>query len=196
VAGLFEEAEKGRWNRALKRKKLGFLINPIAGMGGRVGLKGTDGREILEKAIALGARPWAGERAKGALRPILGLKDEITLVTYPSQMGEDAARDCGFLPKVLKADLGKATTATETKHAARAMLDEKVDLLLFAGGDGTARDSMQRCRNIAGLFGYPGRGKNPFRCICLPSYKGRRAGSALLEEISPANQGCGSDGCE
>ncbi len=124
----------------MRRKKLGFLINPIAGMGGRVGLKGTDGREILEKAIALGARPWAGERAKGALRPILGLKDEITLVTYPSQMGEDAARDCGFLPKVLKADLGKATTATETKHAARAMLDEKVDLLLFAGGDGTARD--------------------------------------------------------
>ena len=140
MAGLSEEAEKGRVKRALKRKKLGFLVNPIAGMGGRVGLKGTDGREILEKAIALGAQPWARERAKEALKPLLRLKDEIKLVTYPSPMGEDIARDCGFVPKVIKADLGDVTTEKDTKLAAKAMLDEKVDLLLFAGGDGTARD--------------------------------------------------------
>jgi len=140
VAGLSEEAEKGRVNRALKRKKLGFLINPIAGMGGRVGLKGTDGEEILKKAIALGAQPLAKERAKEALKPLLCIKDEIRLVTYPSAMGEDIARDCGFSPKVLKADLGDVTTEKDTISAAKAMLDDKVDLLLFAGGDGTARD--------------------------------------------------------
>lgn len=124
----------------MKRKKLGFLINPIAGMGGRVGLKGTDGDEILKKAIALGAQPWASERAKEALKPLLRIKDEIKLVTYPSAMGEDIARDCGFSPKVLKADLGDVTTAKDTAKAAGAMEHEKVDLLLFAGGDGTARD--------------------------------------------------------
>lgn len=140
VAGLSKKAEKGRVNRALKRKKLGFLVNPIAGMGGRVGLKGTDGREILEKAIALGAQPWAKERAKEALKPILSLKDEIKLVTYPSPMGEDIAREYGFIPKVIEADLGDLTTVDDTKRAAKSMLDEKVDLLLFAGGDGTARD--------------------------------------------------------
>ena len=126
--------------RALKKKKLGFLVNPIAGMGGRVGLKGTDGLEILEKAIALGAKPWASERAKDALKPLLRLKDEIELVTYPSSMGEDVALDCGFMPTVIEADLGDLTSEKDTVHAAEAMLDEKVDLLLFAGGDGTARD--------------------------------------------------------
>ena len=140
VACLSEKAEKGRVKRALKKKKLGFLVNPIAGMGGRVGLKGTDGLEILEKAIALGAKPWASERAKDALKPLLRLKDEIELVTYPSSMGEDVALDCGFMPTVIEADLGDLTSEKDTVHAAEAMLDEKVDLLLFAGGDGTARD--------------------------------------------------------
>ncbi|UCE41853.1 MAG: ATP-NAD kinase family protein [Candidatus Aminicenantes bacterium] len=140
MAGLSEEAEKGGVNRALNRKKLGFLINPIAGMGGRVGLKGTDGREVLEKAIALGAQPWARERALEALKPLLRLKDEIELVTYPSPMGENVALNIGFSPKVIQADLREATTEKDTKRAAKAMLDEKVDLLLFAGGDGTARD--------------------------------------------------------
>jgi predicted polyphosphate/ATP-dependent NAD kinase len=140
LESLSEKAEKGSVKRALNRRKLGFLINPIAGMGGRVGLKGTDGREILEKAIALGAQPWASERAREALKPLLRLKDEIELVTYPSPMGEDVARECGFAPHVIETDLGEVTTEKDTKLAANAMLDEKVDLLLFAGGDGTARD--------------------------------------------------------
>jgi predicted polyphosphate/ATP-dependent NAD kinase len=124
----------------LKRKKLGFFINPIAGMGGRVGLKGTDGREILEKAMALGAQPWASERAKEALKPLLRLKNEIELITYPSPMGEEISLEYGFMSEVIKADLGNSTSEKDTVHAAQAMLDRNVDLLLFAGGDGTARD--------------------------------------------------------
>jgi predicted polyphosphate/ATP-dependent NAD kinase len=140
MAGLSEEAKKGGVNRALKKKKLGFLVNPIAGMGGRVGLKGTDGREILKKAIELGAQPWAEERAKEALKPLQCLKDEIVLIAYPSPMGEHVVRDCGFVPKVIKTDLGDVTTQNDTIQAAKAMMQKKVDLLLFAGGDGTARD--------------------------------------------------------
>jgi predicted polyphosphate/ATP-dependent NAD kinase len=140
VEGLSEKAEKGRVSGSLRRKKLGFLVNPIAGMGGRVGLKGTDGKEILEKAIELGAQPWANDRAKEALKSLLRLKNEIVLITYPSPMGEDIALEYGFMSEVIKADLGDVTTEKDTVHAALAMLERKVDLLLFAGGDGTARD--------------------------------------------------------
>jgi predicted polyphosphate/ATP-dependent NAD kinase len=140
VEGLSEEAEKGKVNRALNRRKLGFLVNPIAGMGGRVGLKGTDGDEILKRALELGAQPWARERAKEALKPLLGFKEDIELVTYPSPMGEDVALDCGFVPRVIEADLGDVTTSEDTALAAKAMMEQEIDLLLFAGGDGTARD--------------------------------------------------------
>jgi predicted polyphosphate/ATP-dependent NAD kinase len=155
VAGLPEETEKGRVKTALKRKKLGFLVNPIAGMGGRVGLKGTDGQAILEKAIALGAQPWASERAKEALKPLRDFKENIKLITYPSPMGENIARECGFVPEVLKADLGEGTTANDTKRAAEAMLKNKVDLLLFAGGDGTARDICSAVRTSLICLGIP-----------------------------------------
>ena len=140
VACLSKKAKKRRVIKALKRKKLGFLVNPIAGMGGRVGLKGTDGKEILKKAITLGAQPWAAERAKGAFKPLLRLKDEIVLITYPSPMGEDIALEYGFMSEVIRAEVRDVTTEKDTKQAAQAMLDKNVDLLLFAGGDGTARD--------------------------------------------------------
>ena len=155
MAGSLEKAEKERVKTALRKKKLGFLVNPIAGMGGRVGLKGTDGREILEKAIALGARPWASGRAQEALKPLLPLKNKVDLVCCPSPMGEDIVRDCGFSPKVIRANLGDVTTAEDTAHAAKTMVKKKVDLLLFAGGDGTARDICSAVRTSLVCLGIP-----------------------------------------
>jgi len=139
----------------LKRKKLGFLVNPIAGMGGRVGLKGTDGKEILKEAIALGAQPWAGERAKEALKPLLRIKDDIELITYPAPMGKDIASGCGFVPEIIETELGNVTTGEDTKQAAEAMLDSRVDLLIFAGGDGTARDICRAVGTSVVCLGIP-----------------------------------------
>jgi predicted polyphosphate/ATP-dependent NAD kinase len=123
----------------MKAKKVGLIINPVAGMGGRVGLKGTDGLVILEKAIQRGAKPWAQDRAKQAIDRLVSLKREIEIITYPYKMGEDAVTCCGLSPTII-GEISTPTTASDTKRAARNMMDLGVDLLLFVGGDGTARD--------------------------------------------------------
>jgi predicted polyphosphate/ATP-dependent NAD kinase len=118
---------------------LGLIVNPIAGIGGRVGLKGSDGADIQRQALALGAVPQSQNRAIQAMERLRSIED-LTLVTYPDEMGEDAARACGFTPTVVGTITPGRTTAEDTKTAARDMLGLGVSLLLFAGGDGTARD--------------------------------------------------------
>jgi len=118
---------------------LGLIVNPVAGLGGRVGLKGSDGAEIQRRARELGAEPHAHDRAVEALARLQKVEG-LEVVTYPGEMGEDAARAAGFEPTVVGQIAPGATTAGDTRRAARQMHDRGVDLLLFAGGDGTARD--------------------------------------------------------
>lgn len=136
-------------------KKLGLIVNPIAGMGGKVGLKGTDGPEILEKALQLGARPVSLQRTGEALKALVALKDSIKLFTCPRKMGEDAAIDCGFVPKIINGVSLSSTTAEDTQKAALAMQKLGMDILLFAGGDGTARDVFEAVGNSTVVLGIP-----------------------------------------
>ena len=127
--------------------RLGLIVNPIAGMGGRVGLKGTDGTDTVARARGLGAVPLSGERAATALAVVArALGDRVELVTPPGEMGESVARAAGFAPAVVGTITPGATTAADTARAVRAIEQRAVDLLLFAGGDGTARDV---CRALA-----------------------------------------------
>lgn len=139
------------------RKRLGLVVNPIAGMGGRVGLKGTDGREVLERAVARGAVPLSGSRASAALRALADLSGNVRLLTFPGAMGEAPAREAGFEPEVLlRTELSRtATTREDTILAARELLRCGVDLLLFAGGDGTARDVFEGVGESLPALGIP-----------------------------------------
>ena len=67
---------------------LGLIVNPISGMGGSVGLKGTDGKEILKKAIELGAKPNALNRTKELLKELISIKSKLKFITCPGKMGE------------------------------------------------------------------------------------------------------------
>lgn len=120
-------------------KKVGLIVNPIAGLGGRVGLKGTDGLEIVKKARELGAIPEAPSRAVKTLKKLAVLQDEIKLLTYPGKMGEREAWECGFEPEIV-GQTREVTTSEDTREAALTLADSEVDLLIFVGGDGTARD--------------------------------------------------------
>ena len=124
----------------LNPKKVGLIVNPIAGMGGRVGLKGSDGEETLRRARRLGAEPTAPGRVVQALAGLKPLADQIELITFPAEMGELEARQAGFVPRVIGHIQPDRTTAEDTRRAGRKMAAMAVDLLLFAGGDGTARD--------------------------------------------------------
>jgi len=136
-------------------KRLGLIINPVAGLGGRVGLKGSDGVEIQQEARILGAEPQAFERTAQALEGIVPIKDEFELVTYPGEMGAEAARASGFIPTIIGSIIPGETTPQDTIRASNEMESLGVNLILFAGGDGTARDIYNAVADRVPVLGIP-----------------------------------------
>ena len=133
--------------------RLGLIINPLAGVGGSVGLKGSDGEATAKKALALGAEPKANLRSQQALEPLKGL--DIELITYPGEMGEECAQAADFEPRVIGTIKTGHTAAADTERAAREMAALGVDLILFAGGDGTARNICHAIGDSTPVLGIP-----------------------------------------
>jgi len=120
--------------------KMGFLVNPIAGMGGRVGLKGTD--DVSNKAFAMGAKPVSPVKAVEFLKRLreLELTEKISLLTCPGVMGREEVESAGLKAETLPMSIKTKTSAEDTKSAVKLMVKNDVDLIVFVGGDGTARD--------------------------------------------------------
>lgn len=125
-------------------------------MGGSVGLKGTDGADAVQAARALGAEPRAGLKAVRALRRLSPIAERLEMVTCPDEMGGWAVETAGLSAHLLQSCRGGDLTGPDdTKDAAREMLRRKVDLLLFAGGDGTARDIADVIGHVLPALGIP-----------------------------------------
>ncbi len=133
-------------------KSIGFLINPIAGMGGAVGLKGTDGK--VEEARRRGARPLAKNRARITLE-LLAHDKNLEFVTCSGAMGEDTLKETGIRGyEVLYLFVGDSS-AQDTLLASQMFLKAGVDLILFCGGDGTARDILDAVGRDVPVLGIP-----------------------------------------
>ena len=135
-------------------KTVGFIVNPIAGMGGAVGLKGTDGKAILERAIILGAKPIAPARAESFLSELKPLKRRIRLLVGAGQMGKYEAQNCDFACTAL-GKRKKETTPEDTMKVARRIADAGADFLILCGGDGTARDILNAVNTNLPVLGVP-----------------------------------------
>jgi predicted polyphosphate/ATP-dependent NAD kinase len=120
-------------------KHIGLIINPVAGMGGAVGLKGTDG-DMYDKAVELGASPVTPERARDMLDHITQ-KDQIQFLVGSGDMGENILKDYSFPYQVADGKSeNERTNAEDTIRICKHMVEEGAELIVFVGGDGTARD--------------------------------------------------------
>lgn len=135
-------------------KRIGLIVNPIAGMGGAVGLKGTDGQTILNQARSLGAKPIAPARAESFLSELSPAKNHLKLVVGAGAMGEDETKRCGFTYTVV-GEMKKETSAEDTQATAKSIKEAGVDLLVFCGGDGTARDVLTAADMRLPVLGVP-----------------------------------------
>jgi len=182
-------------SRAADRPRVGLLVNPIAGLGGRVGLKGTDGEGTAALALARGAVPEAGARAAAALRRLLAAwpagRSAPVVLAAGGAMGEDAGHEAGVAVHIVGPIPGPGpTTAADTRRLARALVDAGVDLLLVAGGDGTARDVCAAVGEDAVVLGIPAGVKILSSVFATsPSAAGELAAAFLAAPAGPTIEG-------
>lgn len=157
------------------KKKLGLIVNPIAGMGGKVALKGTDGEAVLAASIARGAKPESGSKAIVALSELLPFKKQLVIYTVSGDMGETICRKLGFEYEVVYRS-STVTTPEDTMTAAKTLASLGADLLIFAGGDGTARNIYDSVGERLPVIGIPAGVKIQSAVFALsPAYAGRLA---------------------
>ncbi|NEX46675.1 ATP-NAD kinase family protein [Pseudotabrizicola algicola] len=132
--------------------KIGLVVNPVAGLGGAVGLKGTDGADTVAEALRRGAEPQAGLRARRALTRLAARVPGCAISVAPGPLGADWAAGLDLRPSIAPLPERRGT-AHDTRAAVLALAD--CDLLVFAGGDGTARDVAAVLPQGRGLLGIP-----------------------------------------
>ena len=151
--------------------RIGIVVNPDAGLGGKLGFKGSDGRAA--EARAAGAEDRAGPRMLQCLTHLQTLtasslnrnQTSLTFVAWQGRMGSTWVPEIQSAQTVGTEWVGQtpdSTSAEDTSNLVNALLDAKVDALLYAGGDGTTRDIVKALEHrgeaaqATPLIGVPG----------------------------------------
>jgi len=162
---------------------VGLVVNPLAGIGGPAGLAGSDGAAVQREALRRGGRPRASSRAVEALRVLAAAHPGAEVLTAAGAMGEDAVREAGLVPRVVYSALASAAASTstspdDTARAASALHGAGATLVLFAGGDGTARDVARGLPSGVPVLGIPAGVKMYSGCFAVgPAAAGALAAS-------------------
>lgn len=179
---------------------IGLVVNPIAGIGGPAGLAGSDGPAVQREALRRGGRPRASVRAQEALAVLAAAHPGAEVLTAAGAMGEDAVRAAGLTPHVVYAGttpapkgtslpsfgldgdhespFGGSTSGEDTARAAAALGAAGATLVLFAGGDGTARDVARGLPAGTPMLGIPAGVKMYSGCFAVgPAAAGALAAS-------------------
>src|SRR5689334_765037 len=117
---------------------LGLIVNPVAGVGGRLALHGSDDADAVARALRDGARLTSSVRAQRALAVLCRAVPNVEVLATPGSMGAEATANASCVMTALDLRLHAPTVAADTRAAAAELLRCDPDLLLFAGGDGTA----------------------------------------------------------
>jgi predicted polyphosphate/ATP-dependent NAD kinase len=171
--------------------RIALIVNPIAGMGGRVGLKGTDGPELLRRALERGAAPVAAERARRALARLLERAPEGLEVVTPAALAGAPGAAVPARAGVTVTPAPTPGSAAQTRAQAAALAADGVDLILFAGGDGTARDVAAAVGTRVPVLGIPAGVKMHSACFgATPEAAGEAAAAYVsnpsLESLTEA----------
>ncbi len=134
---------------------IGFVINPLAGIGGSVALKGSDGANTVEQALAKGGALKAQQRGAVALENIIPVKDQIQFICFDGAMGADLLEQLDLSFEIVGQAVSSTTNSTDTINAVNAFVAHDVDLILFVGGDGTARDIYSAIDQATPVLGIP-----------------------------------------
>ncbi|MFB1036980.1 MAG: ATP-NAD kinase family protein [Sinobacterium sp.] len=134
---------------------IGFVINPLAGIGGSVALKGSDGADTVEQALAKGGALKAQQRGAITLEKIISVKDEIQFICFDGSMGAELLAQLDLRFEVVGKTAALTTSPTDTVNAISAFIAHGVDLILFVGGDGTARDIYSAIDQSTPVLGIP-----------------------------------------
>jgi predicted polyphosphate/ATP-dependent NAD kinase len=168
-------------------RKIGFLVNPIAGMGGRVGLKGTDGEKTLKEAIRKGAKPVSPEKGLKFLEEVQRRDDQSDLITAPGSMGADIASQLNIKHEIV-GQVNKTTTPEDTVRVT-SLMKQKVDLIAFCGGDGTARDVLRGTGQTTPVLGIPSGVKVYSSVFAINPFAAAASASSFLHDQVPTRLG-------
>jgi len=170
--------------------RLGLIINPYAGIGGALALKGSDGVQVRTQALAMGAKKQANERTRLALLELLPFKARIHIYTAQGEMGADLAQALGFNYTVIYDPPEAQSEGLDSENCAAQLAKIAVDLLLFAGGDGTARNICHKIGQSIPVLGVPAGCKIHSGVYAItPQAAGRVAAMLVQGQIVSLNEG-------